>query len=202
MSRYPGIVLKYLGLSLLFYPFGVLCHEVVGHGLVGVLAGGRISEVEILTIRVWPQVQFLGWSGRYGACEVVDITTPTGQALMSLGGAMSTFIVALVATLLLWIRPGAPGGRVARPILITLSFWWIDLLTYTLPSWGVRRSVFWGQWMYSEPYEAAKSLGIPGPAFQAFVLIACALLLWALIARIRRDRIAQQASPQNATSSN
>ena len=188
MIRYAKTALKYLALALLFYPLGVLCHELIGHGLVGVLFGGRITEVEILGFRVWPDLQFLGWSGRYGACEVVGITSAIGEALMSLAGAMSTFCVAVVATVLLWARR---FGRIARPILITLSLWWIDLFTYTLPSWGLPRSILWGQRTYSEPYEAAKSLGIPGPAFQAFVIIASCLLLLALIAQIRRDRNVQ-----------
>jgi hypothetical protein len=197
-TRFARIALKYLGLTLLFFPLGVICHELLGHGLVGVLVGGRISEVEILAFRVWPEVQFLGWSNRYGACEVTGIGTPKGEALMSLGGALSTFCVAAIATVMLWARR---WSRVIRPILITLSFWWIDILTYTLPSWGVRRSIFWGQWMYSEPYEAAKSLGIPGPAFQAFVIIACTILLFALIARIRCDTIIRQPTPAAASSS-
>ena len=184
MTLYAKIALKYLALALLFYPLGVLCHELVGHGLVGVLMGGRIAEVEILAFRMWPEVQFLGWSGRYGACEVVGISSPTGEALMSLAGAMSTLIVALIATVFMWV---CRWGPVARPILITLSLWWIDLFTYTLPSWGLPRSILWGQRTDSEPYEAAKTLGIPGPAFQAFVIIACALLLLVLLARIRHD---------------
>ncbi|HKQ47330.1 MAG TPA: hypothetical protein VJZ71_04585 [Phycisphaerae bacterium] len=199
-TRFAKIALQYVSLTLLFYPLGVLCHELIGHGLMGVLFGGRITQVEILAFRVWPEIQFLGWSGRYGACEVVGITSPVGEALMSLAGAMSTFCVAVIATILLWTRPGAPGGRIARPILITLGLWWIDLLTYTLPSWGLPRSILWGQQTYSEPYEAAKSLGIPGPAFQAFVMIACTILLFALIARVRRDAIVQHSTPAPASS--
>lgn len=196
MNRYAKIALKYLGLALLFYPLGVICHELVGHGLVGIVMGGRITAVEILGFRVWPALQFLGWSGRYGACEVIGIISPIGEALMSLAGAMSTFFVAVIATMLLWIRS---WNRAARPILIVLSFWWIDLFTYTLPSWGLPRSILWGQRTFSEPFEAAKSIGIPGPAFQAFVLLACALMLLALIARVRLDLIARQ-SPALAAS--
>lgn len=199
MRGYARIVATYLGLTLLFYPLGVLCHELIGHGLVGVLVGGRITEVEILGFRAWPDLQFLGWSGRYGACEVVGINSPTGEALMSLAGAMSTFCVGVLATVLLLARR---WGRVGRPILITLSLWWIDLATYTLPSWGLPRSVFWGQRTFSEPYEATKSLGIPGAAFQAFVIIACGLLLVALIVRIRRDLKARQSPEAFASSSN
>ena len=198
MNHYMRIALKYLGLAILFFPFGVLCHELIGHGLAGVLAGGRITEIEILGFRAWPDLQFLGWSGRYGACEVVGITSPTGEALMSLAGAMSTFCVAIVATVLLWI---CRWGRVGRPILITLSLWWIDLFTYTLPSWGLPRSILWGQSTYSEPYEAAKSLGIPGPTFQAFVIIASVLLLLAVLARIRRDLNVRQSPPRCTSSS-
>ncbi len=196
MSRTAEIALKYLGLTLLFYPLGVLCHELVGHGLVGVLCGGRIVEVEMLGFRVWPEFQCAGWSGRYGACNVVGVTTPTGEAMVSLGGAMSTYCVAVIATLLLWCRR---WDSFWRPILITLSLWWIDLFTYMLPSWGLPRSVLWGQRTYSEPYEAAISLGMPGAWFQSFVIAGCMVIFVILMIRVLRD--AEQAQEQESAPS-
>lgn len=183
-ARHAKIALKYVGLTLTFYPLGVCCHEWVGHGLVGVACGGRIAEVEILTFRVWPEWRHVGWSGRYGECDVVGVSTPRGEAIMALGGAMSTFCVAAAATALLWLRR---WGSVSRPILITLSLWWIDLMTYTLPSWGLHRSIFWGQSSFSEPYEAARSLGIPGPLFQTLVVVCCTALVVGLVIRLYRD---------------
>lgn len=184
MSKIAKSAAKYLGLSLLFYPLGVASHELIGHGLVGKLCGGQIKNVEILAFRVWPRLEFVGWSGRYGECDVIDIPTRTGEALMSLGGAASTFGVAAAATALLWYRR---WGGFSRPILITISLWWIDLLTYLLPSWGLPRSILWGQRTFSEPYEAAISLGMPGPLFQTMSIAGCAVLLAALIARLILD---------------
>ncbi len=161
-------------LALVFYPLGVAWHEVVGHGLVGMLAGGRISYVVILTVQFWPEIRWVGWTGQYGACGVDDIPTTTGSAFMSLGGAMSTWCVGVIATILLRTRQWGPRLRI---VLLVLSLWWIDLLTYTLPSWGLPRSVFWGQAEYSEPYEAAVELGVPGPLFQGFVVMSSAMLL-------------------------
>jgi hypothetical protein len=184
MNRYSRIAAKYLALSLLFFPFGVLCHELIGHGLVGVIFGGRITEVDILGVRIWPVVRFVGWSGRYGECDVLNMPTRTGEAVMSLGGSMSTFCVATTATFLLWRRR---WGNFVRPVLITISLWWIDLFTYMLPSWGLPRSIFWGQRHYSEPFEAAISLGMPGAIFQILVVASCLTLLGSLILRLALD---------------
>jgi hypothetical protein len=79
---------------------------------------------------------------------------------------MSTFVVAAIAAYLLWRY--RPRG-VKRAALFCLSLWATDLLTFTLPSFGLRRYV-WSGTRYSEPYTAAVALGIPGPLFQAFVL--------------------------------
>lgn len=121
------------------------------------------------------------WAGRYGACAVVGIPTPRGKAVMALGGALSTFSVAAIATALLLMRR---WGRYGRPLLITLSFWWFDLLTYTLPSWGLPHSIVWGQNWYSEPYEAALALGIPGTTMRILTIASCAGLLAIVCIRI------------------
>ena len=172
-----------LGLLLVTFIVGTVWHEVVGHGLVGVIAGGRIGFVRILGLDVWPEVRWAGWDGSYGRCQVDDVPTPTGEQIVSLAGSMSTWCVAVAATMLLWVRR---WRRPWRTILIYLSIWWIDLLTYTLPSWGLRRSVFWGG-TYSEPYESAVNLGIVGGSFQAFVVGTSIFLAAALILRLVRD---------------
>jgi hypothetical protein len=71
--------------------------------------------------------------------------------------------------------------------MILLSILWIDLFTYTLPSWGFRRSILWGP-VYSEPYEAAVALGINGQAFRAFVIITCCAMLLSVILHWLRGR--------------
>jgi len=74
-------------------------------------------------------------------------------------------------------------------VLVVLSLWWIDLFTYLLPSWGIRRSVFWGQSSHSEPVEAAIGLGIPRAAFQLLAVASCVLMAAVLAASIWRDGV-------------
>jgi hypothetical protein len=81
---------------------------------------------------------------------------------MSFGGAASTWLVSVIAVCLLWMRQWR--GR-ARRVLAWLGVWWIDVFTYLMPSWGLKRSVLWGG-THSEPYEAAVALGAPGWAMQ------------------------------------
>lgn len=177
-------IAKYLLLSVLLWPLGVFCHEFVGHGLVGVACGGQIERIEILTIQIWPTLEAKQWEGQYGTCIVVAIPTSQGDAIVRLGGALSTFCVAIVATGLLVSRN---WGRFWKPMLITLSFWWLDLLTYTLPSWGLPRSIFWGQSWYSEPYDAAVALGMPGRLFQALAIAGCVSILAIVVLHLYFD---------------
>lgn len=161
---------------------GTAWHEVVGHGLTGVWFGGTITDVEIMGARVYPHFEWRGWSGYYGRIWVDGIDTARGEAWMLLGGAASTWLVSVVAVGLLWMRRwrGWP-----RRVLAWLGIWWIDLFTYMMPSWGLRRSILWGGTV-SEPYEAAVALGAPGWAVQVFVIFSCALLAIALAIRLRR----------------
>ncbi|MBN2561665.1 MAG: hypothetical protein JXQ75_12125 [Phycisphaerae bacterium] len=184
--------------QVLRYPFllagcmvlGTVCHEVVGHGLVGVACGGKIDQVEVLGVQLYPSPKWLGWQGYYGHCLVTGVDTTTGSHLVSLGGSMSTWCVSVAAITLLWLRRWGPWPRT---VLACLGIWWIDLLTYTLPSWGVPRSVLWGQDYYSEPYEAAVALGMPGPIFQASALVTCVILAGALVLRLIHYRPARCA---------
>ncbi len=169
---------KFIALLILLYPLGVITHELIGHGGVGLLAGGELVHVQILGLAIWPRIEWIGWQGHYGECGVAGIGNPHNRAWMALGGALSTWLVSVAATGLLlarrWKRP-------TRWVLACLSLWWIDLFTYTLPSWGIPRSILWGPRSGSEPYEAAMELGLPGPVFQFFAITTSAALLTALI---------------------
>jgi hypothetical protein len=165
MSRLPGIA-RFLIVFILLYPFGVICHELIGHGLPGLLFGGKPTAMHILGLDLHPHVQWRGWQGHYGYVDGTGVQPGWRMHVIGLGGALSTTLVAAVALFLLWRKPRRGYTRL---VLISLSLWWLDLFTYTLPSWGIRRSIFWGR-VYSEPYEAAVGLGVPGPLFQFFVL--------------------------------
>lgn len=185
----PALVLILLILS---HPLGTLCHE-FAHGLAAVACGGKIERLEIYGLQLWPRIRWNGWSGSYGECESSRVTTPARQAIEAIAGAMSTWLIAVVAVALLWLRR---WRNPARTMLIVLSLWWIDLLTYLLPSWGIRRSIFWGQNKISEPYDAAIALGIPGPLFQAFAILSCAALLTATIIRLRPRSSIEKTAPK------
>jgi len=188
MRRFFARCLKYIvgaGLSLVV---GTAWHEGVGHGLVGVLCGGHIVSMKVLGVQLRPTVRWVGRDSCYSQCDVQEISSPTGEHLCSLGGSLSTWFVSVLAVLLLWVRDWPPRTRF---LLAWLGIWWIDLLTYTWSSWGLRRCILWGA-LYSEPYEAAVALGIPGPVFQAFVVGTSALLLVALAARLLAKRQGDQ----------
>lgn len=162
---------------------GTAWHEVVGHGLTGVLCGGRIESVVILGVQAYPALRWEGWIGEYGNCGVDGVEGATRGQIMSLGGSLSTWLVSVVAVALLWVRRwrGWP-----RTLLAMLGLWWIDMLTYILPTWGIPRSVLWGQAGFSEPYEAAVGLGLPGPMFQTLVVISSVVLAAGLVGGLLR----------------
>ena len=190
--RHTTAIVLYAIFLLLSVPVGTLCHEVIGHGAVGILAGGRVVDVEVHGVQLWPTIGWNGWPERWGGCEVTGVSTPTGNTLVSLGGSVSTWVVAAAAVSLLWIRRWRGWMRI---VLICCSLWWFDLLTYTLPSWGLKRYVLFGN-RFQEPYDAAVNLGIPGPIFQALVVAGCLLLVVALLVRLRCDSlVATSSSP-------
>lgn len=188
LKRFPVTVVKFLVSAGLCLVVGVAWHEIVGHCLVGVAMGDRIEWITILGLRVWPAIEWQGWPKVYGECNLAGALSGPSENIMLLGGSLSTWCVSCVAVVMLWLRR---WPRRVRYVLAWLSIWWIDLLTYTLPSWGLRRSIFWGM-IYSEPYEAATALGIPGAVFQAFAVGTGPLLAVALGVRLWLDRRARR----------
>ena len=140
VPRAIAIAAACVTLPLLNLIVGTACHEVIGHGMTGLLCGGRIRFVEILGFEVWPRPTWLGWPDAYGHCHIQAIPTHTGELAMRLGGSLSTWLVSVLAITALWVRHWRGLPRLA---LVCLGTWWIDLLTYTLPSWGFRRSILW-----------------------------------------------------------
>lgn len=172
--------------TILIYPLGVVCHEVVGHGLVGVLFGGHINRVEILGFDVYPRLAWKGWMHRYGECDVTGMGSETGESWVALGGALSTWLVSVAAIAVLIRRKACRRSA----IVAALGLWWMDMFTYTLPSWGIPRSIFWGQRKFSEPYEGAVGLGMPGWLFQGLVIVTSVLLaaVWIRLLFRRADQ--------------
>lgn len=155
-------------------PLGIVWHELVGHGLGGVLLGGRIRRVDILWLELWPRVSLHGWAGYLAQCHVDGIRTHRGENLMQMCGALSTFAAAAFALLLLRVRRWGPATTACLQVI---GLWWIDLLVGAFPAWAMRRSALWGG-KVAEPYQAALALGLPGRVFQGLVIVASLILAW------------------------
>ena len=190
-------IAKIMLVSIILYPLGVLCHEVVGHGLTGIVFGGRINRVEVLGFDVYPHVHWRGWMHRYGECDVTGVESAVGGNMVALSGSLSTWLVSIGAMARMWL---SKRGRKSL-ILAALGLWWVDMFTYTLPSWGIPRSILWGQRDFSEPYSGAVGLGMPGWMFQALVIITSAALALAwvglVVAGSRRIPLRPDASPEH-----
>lgn len=162
---------------------GTICHEAIGHGLVGVLVGARVEQIVVLGVQLWPTPAWVGFHGFYGICDLADFPSATAGHLASLGGSLSTWLVAVVANVALWLRRWRGWPRV---IVIAMCFWWIDLVHYLLPVWGIRTGIFFGR-LKTEPYDAAIALGIPGFWFLVFALGSSLVMAIALAIRLRID---------------
>ncbi|MFZ0963145.1 MAG: hypothetical protein WAO35_19955 [Terriglobia bacterium] len=165
--------LKHVTVIAVLFAIPIPWHEIMGHGLVGVLCGGRVTKFELFGWQLFPQLKWAGTSEGLGICDHTGIVSHWCAHLTDLAGSMSTFTVAAIAAYLLWRY--RPRG-VKCTALICLTVWALDLLTFTLPSFGLRRYI-WSGTRYSEPYTAAVALGIPGPLFQAFVLAAFSMVV-------------------------
>lgn len=188
--------LAYMVILPVAFVCGGLCHEVIGHGLVGVLAGGRIRMIEILGVQIWPQIHWVGLQGNLGGCDFFGrIPTTFGSHICSLGGSISTWCVSVLAFVLLWSKQWTGLGRA---ILVCLSLWCLDLFMYTLPCLGMHHYIFCGS-TYPEPYAAAMKLGIPSFLFQLFALMMPFCLLVGLVYSYR-GKISADEQNVNGTS--
>jgi hypothetical protein len=172
--------LTYVVCFAICFALSILWHELIGHGLVGILAGGQITNLNLFGFRVLPE---FGWSGIPASIHIEDVATPTLHELTILTGPLSTWCVAVLALVLLWVRHWT--GRV-RVILVCLSLWWYDMLGETLTAWEFPKCTFF----YSRPpvhYNAAVWLGIPGPLFHIFSIGTSVCLFAGLVLRLIYD---------------
>lgn len=165
-------------------------HEIAGHGFVGLLCGGKVARFQLFGLQFIPDYRWTGTREGLGICDDIGIRSRPCAHLTDLAGSMSTFVVAAIAVFVLWkFRPRG----VKFTALICLSIWCLDLFTFTLPSFGMRRYV-WSGTRYSEPYQAAVALGIPGALFQTLVVVGTfAVFLIAGMSVWRRIESARQA---------
>jgi hypothetical protein len=93
-------------------------HEIAGHGLVGVLCGGRVTRFQLFGWQLFPKFKWTGTREGLGECDHTGLVTPWCVHLTDLAGSISTFVVAAMAACLLWrYRP----RRVKRTALLCLS---------------------------------------------------------------------------------
>ncbi len=156
----------------------------MGHGLVGVLAGGHITYVEVFGVKLWPEIGWAGWSSALGRCGVEGFRIRTGWGLHMIAGPLSTGCVSVLAVVLLWLRRWT---GLLRVILVCLSFWWIDLLSEALSSWDILHSILRFR-RSGVHYHAALELGIPSLVVGVFAIGISACLLTALVIRLICDR--------------
>lgn len=163
---------------------GTACHEIVGHGFVGIACGGRLNQIIVTGIQLWPRLKWTGPQGAFGWCDVTGVSGQICNHLWLLTGSLSTLLVSMIAIALLFARK---RSGMTQLILHGFAFWWIDLFTYTLPSFGLRRYIIFGR-RIAEPYDAAVALGIPGWICQVFVLVVCGSLAVLSIKSLLRMR--------------
>jgi hypothetical protein len=157
---------------------GTAWHEIVGHGLTAVAFGARITYIEVLGLQWYPSLKLADRPSHLGQCGHTEINDPTSNAVIRLAGSLSTWFVGVFALALLYAKRWCGWSRL---LVIALSIWWADLLANTLASFGISRYVPWPA--YSEPYEAARALGMPGPVFQALVVVSSSALAVVFIRR-------------------
>jgi uncharacterized membrane protein len=195
--RTVKLLTQWLSAALAALVAGTVVHEVIGHGLAATALGGHITQVVILGLQVYPSLEFVGWpivSG-YGSIDYDGAQAFIYPEIIDLAGSLSTWLVAVGANLVLWTRRRWQGWP--KVVLVLMSIYWMDLLTYTLPSWGIPRSILWGQSYYSEPYQAAVGLGLDGNVFRAFVMVTSGAMLLSLVLHVRRSRRQRDSLPES-----
>jgi hypothetical protein len=152
------------------FVLGVFVHE-AGHAAAALAFGGRLTGINVLGMRLLPT---FGWdfqAGYYGFMSYKGDLTPAQMEIVSLCGSMATFALALAAQAVWWTGPLRRGWP--RWAVLTVCFFWLDVLTHTLPTLGIPAYLFFGKHEISraaEAYLAAVALGMPGWLFQALAV--------------------------------
>lgn len=182
-----NLALTYLVCFSVCFFLSIIWHELVGHGLVGLLGGGDIMALHLFGIRVFPEFV---WSGIPGGIDIENIKTPTLHEVSILAGPLSCWCVSVLATILLWVRRRT---GLVKVILVCLSLWWFDIFGETLTVWGIPRGIWFQKGafvLYFRPpvhYDAAVWLGVPGWLFHLFSIGTSICLLVGLIICLIRN---------------
>jgi hypothetical protein len=168
---------------------GVLLHE-AGHIVAAWMFGAQLIQLNVLGLDLLPSLQWAPMPGYYGFMDYNGVLSSTQETIVSLSGSLATFGVAVAAQLGLWLHH--PRRGMARWAVLVLCFFWLDILTHTLPTLGIPAYLFFGSRTVTssaEAYLAAVSLGMPGWLFQTLAvgssvaLLALTVIGWKLLAQ-------------------
>jgi hypothetical protein len=188
----PAVV--FLVTLALVWTASLLLHE-LGHGLTARVLGGNIAW-----LRVWPGIE--AWpspgqavEGEWGTAIMrLAYTRGPGwgtdgwrDGVVRLMGSGTNLLLAALALGSLWLF--RPRGWL-RLLLIAQALMFADLLLYcTLPEFlGLPHYLVFGG-SIAEPVDGAASLGCPRWGFILFAVLVSALMMWGLVAYVRRERM-------------
>jgi hypothetical protein len=187
----------FLATLVLVWIVASIIHE-AAHGLMAEIVGGKC-----LWISVWPGVQLYPrpgqrYEGEWGtsiaktAYAIAEDWADWQDGLVLLAGSGVNLLLAALALGGLWLF--RPRGWLRYPLMAeTLMV--EDILLYALlpELFGLRHYVIFGG-SKPEPVNGAALLGCPRPVFVALIVAISALIMWALIAYIRRHRETAQTA--------
>lgn len=169
------------GVVVGLFVLGTLVHE-AGHGLVAIFFGARVVRLNVLGVQIYPSLAWDFQMGYFGRVWWRGQLTSGQRAWVLLAGNLATMAVSFVALLILLWRQ---FRGLMHTALLTLSFFFLDTLAHTLPTFGLPMYLLFGRRdveSISEGYLAAVSLGVPGWTFQMAV-VGYAMLAVVLVGR-------------------
>ena len=173
-----------------FFLYGI-CHELIGHALTAVLLGGSIDSIHLFCFKVFPNIE---WSGIPGGVGIDNLTEGKLLDIVIIMGPISTWIISLLAVIVLWVRQ--PVGLL-RVLLVCLSLWCYGFLGETLLVWGIPKYLLFHS---DSPhhYEAAVRLGIQDPLFHIFSIGTSICILAGVMLCLIRNNKRQKTVNQKA----
>lgn len=161
-----------VGIALIFLLVmwaGTLVHE-VGHALVAMAYGARVTEMNVVGLTLFPKLRVHYELGRFGYVAF-DRGLPFRQdTIMRMAGSLSTLALALTAQITLWLGPLRQTGP--RLLVTGFCFSWLDLFLHTTLA-----VVGWKPMAYAEAYNALMAIGAPDWLVVSAVIGVSALLL-------------------------
>jgi len=161
----PKRVLMFL---VLFVSMGFimdLVHE-FSHWIFGMAVGGKLIYMKITWFEIYPKPA-LASTFDLGLVNVAGLTSDFSHGIMSLGGSLTTNIIAWIVGLFLMSVKFGHKTRISLKFLGLLGI--LDLPMYVvLPQIGLKHWIFIGG-SEPEPLWGARKVGLPDPLFYILV---------------------------------